>query len=31
MIDVEKAELNDLKLNLDNINIVSLTEELVMV
>lgn len=30
MIDVEKAELNDLKLNLDNINIVSLTEELVM-
>ena len=30
MIDVEKAELNDLKLNLDNCNIVSLTEELVM-
>lgn len=30
IIDVEKADLNDLKLNLDKINIVRLIEELVM-
>lgn len=30
IIDVEKAQLNDLKLNLENSNLVSLTEELVM-
>lgn len=30
IIDVEKSELNDLKLNLDKYNIVSATEELVM-
>ena len=30
IIDVEKAELNDLKLNLENSNLVNLAEELVM-
>lgn len=30
IIDIEKAELNDLKLNLENNNIVTLTEEIVM-
>lgn len=30
MIDIEKAELNDLKLSLENTNIVNLVEELVM-
>lgn len=30
IIDIEKAELNDLKLNLENDNIVSLTEDIVM-
>lgn len=30
MIDIEKAELNDLKLSLENTNVVNLVEELVM-
>lgn len=30
IIDIEKAELNDLKLNLENNNIVTLTEDIVM-
>ena len=30
IIDIEKAELNDLKLNLENNNIVTLTEDMLV-